>query len=193
MLIPALVEPIATLELPSVEPVQDGIELPDIGAVISGLTPALLISVEPSGIVPPLRVKLEFASIGASGEAVPVALAVPPGELDDAQAEAMVEDRRHRRSSSCPTSTSRRIRSRRPHLKTFLNMRSRSCCKLNPARGLVRLGQLQLRPVECLCRYLIQRTCSSRPCQGERSTPFPECPSRSAHGLHRSRRGLQLL
>jgi len=50
---------------------QDGIELPDIGAVISGLTPPLLISVEPSGIVPPLRVKLEFASIGASGEAVP--------------------------------------------------------------------------------------------------------------------------
>jgi hypothetical protein len=91
MLIPALVEPIATPELPSVEPVQDGIELPDIGAVISGLTPPLLISVEPSGIVPPLRVKLELSPIGASGDAVPVALVVPPDELVDPQAEAVVE------------------------------------------------------------------------------------------------------
>jgi hypothetical protein len=91
MLIPALVESIATLELPSVEPVQDGIELPDTGAVISGLTPPLLISVEPSGIVPPLRVKLEFASNGASGDAVPIALVVPPDELADPQTEAVVE------------------------------------------------------------------------------------------------------
>jgi hypothetical protein len=91
MLIPALVESIETLELPSVEPVQDGIELPDIGAVISGLTPPLLISVEPSGIVPPLRVKLELPPIGASGDAVPVALVMPPDELADPQAGLVVE------------------------------------------------------------------------------------------------------
>jgi hypothetical protein len=56
--------------------------------VINGLTPALLISVEPSGMVPPFRVKLEFVSMVDSGEAVPVDDVAP---LVDAQVEAAVE------------------------------------------------------------------------------------------------------
>jgi hypothetical protein len=68
---PALAEPITAPELPVVEPAHDGIELLGIGTVISGLTPALLISVEPSGIVPPFSVKFELVPRVESGEAVP--------------------------------------------------------------------------------------------------------------------------
>jgi hypothetical protein len=88
---PALVEPSTAPELPVVEPAHDGIELLDIGAVISGLTPALSISVEPSGIVPPFNVKLEFVVVDESGEAVPLDVALLAGALVEAQAEVIVE------------------------------------------------------------------------------------------------------
>jgi hypothetical protein len=88
---PALVEPITASKLPVVEPAHDGIEPLDIGTVISGLTPALSISVEPSGIVPPFNVKLEFVPMDESGEAVPVDAALLTDAPVDAHAEAMVE------------------------------------------------------------------------------------------------------
>jgi hypothetical protein len=59
--------------------------------VISGLTPALSISVEPSGIVPPFNVKFEFVPTDESGKALPVDVALAADALVDAQAEAMVE------------------------------------------------------------------------------------------------------
>jgi hypothetical protein len=74
-----------------VDPRHDGIELLDIGTVISGLTPALSISVEPSGIVPPFKVKVGFAPMDESGEAMPVDAPLAPNALVEAQAEAMVE------------------------------------------------------------------------------------------------------
>ena len=78
---PALIEPIV------VEPMHDGIRLLDIGAVISGLTPALSISVEPSGIVPPFNVKFEFVP----GDAKPPDVALLADALVEAQAEVVVE------------------------------------------------------------------------------------------------------
>jgi hypothetical protein len=88
---PALVEPITAPELPVVEPAHDGIEPLDIGTVISGLRPALSISVEPSGIVPPFNVKFEFVVVDESDEAVPLDIALLADALVDAQAEVMVE------------------------------------------------------------------------------------------------------
>ena len=81
---PALIEPIAA---PVVEPMHDGIRLLDIGAVISGLTPALSISVEPSGIVPPFNVKNEFVP----GDAKPPDVALLADALVEAHAEVVVE------------------------------------------------------------------------------------------------------
>jgi hypothetical protein len=89
--VPKLVEPIAAPELLVVAPGHDGSEPLDIGTMINGLTPALSISVEPSGIGPPFNVKFEFVPIAESGDAVPVDVAVlidPPG---DAQTEVDVE------------------------------------------------------------------------------------------------------
>jgi hypothetical protein len=63
----------------------------DIGVVISGLTPALSISVEPSGIVPPFNVKFEFVPMDESGEAVPLDVPLLAGALMEAQAEVVVE------------------------------------------------------------------------------------------------------
>jgi hypothetical protein len=74
-----------------VEPLHDGIELPDIGSVISGLTPALSISVEPSGMVPPFNVKFEFVPMDESGEAVPVDIAPLTAAPGEAQTEAVFE------------------------------------------------------------------------------------------------------
>ena len=77
--------------LPVVEPTHDGIELLDIGTVISGLTPALSISVEPSGIVPPFNVKFEFVVVDESGEAVLVDVALGTDAPVDVQPEVMAE------------------------------------------------------------------------------------------------------
>jgi hypothetical protein len=49
-----------------------GVVLPELGMVISGLMPALSISVAPSGMVPPLSVKLEVDPGVDSGDAVPL-------------------------------------------------------------------------------------------------------------------------
>lgn len=49
-----------------------GVGMPGTGAVINGLIPALAISVEPRGTVPPLSTKVELAPGVDSGEAVPV-------------------------------------------------------------------------------------------------------------------------
>jgi hypothetical protein len=62
-----------------------------MGAVISGLTPALSISVEPSGIAPPFNVKFEFAVVDESGEAVPLDIALLAGALLETQAEVIGE------------------------------------------------------------------------------------------------------
>jgi hypothetical protein len=62
-----------------------------MGEVISGLTPALSISVEPSGIAPPFNVKFEFAVVDESGEAVPLDIALLAGTLVETQAEVIVE------------------------------------------------------------------------------------------------------
>ena len=78
-------------ELLVVAPAHDGSKLLGIGTVINGLTPPLSISVEPSGIVPPFKLKFEFTPIVESGGAVPFDVAVladPPGE---AQTEVVVE------------------------------------------------------------------------------------------------------
>jgi hypothetical protein len=69
----------------------DGIEPLNIGTVINGLTPALSISVEPSGIVPPFNVKFELVPIVESGDAVPVDVAVLTDAPGDAQTEVVVE------------------------------------------------------------------------------------------------------
>jgi hypothetical protein len=58
---------------------------------ISGLTPALSISVEPSGIVPPFNVKFEFVPIGESGDARPSDAALLADALVEVQAEVVVE------------------------------------------------------------------------------------------------------
>jgi hypothetical protein len=81
------VKPITAPELPMVELAHDSIELLDVGTVISGLTPALSISVEPSGIVPPFNVKFEFVPMDESDETVPVDV----GLLTDAQVEVIDE------------------------------------------------------------------------------------------------------
>lgn len=65
-------EPIVALEVLAVEPAHDEVEVLGIGTVIIGLIPALSISVEPSGIVPPFSVALEVVPGFTSGEAVPV-------------------------------------------------------------------------------------------------------------------------
>ena len=88
---PALVEPITAPELGMVEPAHHGIAPLDIGAAISGLTPALSSSVEPSGIVPPFNVKFEFVVVGENGEAVPLDVALPVDAFVDAQVEVVVE------------------------------------------------------------------------------------------------------
>jgi hypothetical protein len=49
-----------------------GVVLPELGMVISGLMPALSISVAPSGMVPPLSVKLDVDPGVDSGDAVPL-------------------------------------------------------------------------------------------------------------------------
>jgi hypothetical protein len=90
-LTPALIEPIAAPWLPVVEPMHEGIRLLDIGVVISGLTPALSISVEPSGIVPPFNVKFEFVPIKESGDAKPPDVALLADALVEAQTEVVVE------------------------------------------------------------------------------------------------------
>jgi len=72
----------AAPELAMVEPAHDGIAPLNIGAVISGLTPALSSSVEPSGIVPPFNVKFEFVVVGESGEAVPLDVALLADAFD---------------------------------------------------------------------------------------------------------------
>jgi hypothetical protein len=59
-----------------------------IGVVISGLMPALSISVEPSGIVPSFDVKFEFVPIEDGGDATPLDVA-PADALVEAQAEVM--------------------------------------------------------------------------------------------------------
>ena len=88
---PKLVEPITAPELLVVAPAHDGSEPLDIGTVINGLTPALLISVEPSGIAPPFKVKFEFVPIVESGDAVPVDVAVLTDPPCDAQSEVVAE------------------------------------------------------------------------------------------------------
>jgi hypothetical protein len=88
---PALIEPIAAPEPLTVEPVHKDVAPLDIGTVINGLTPALSISVEPSGIVPPFNVKFELVVVDESGGAVPVDVAPLADALVDAQAEAVVE------------------------------------------------------------------------------------------------------
>ena len=88
---PALVDPITAPELLVVAPAHDGTELLVIGTVINGLTPALSISVEPSGIVPPFNVKFELVPIVESGDAVPVDVAVLTDAPGDAQTEVIVE------------------------------------------------------------------------------------------------------
>jgi hypothetical protein len=76
-----------------VGPAHDGIELLDIGTVISGLTPPLSISVEPSGIVPPFSVKFELGPPVESGEATPVEVRLPVDAVADAQLDAAAEGR----------------------------------------------------------------------------------------------------
>jgi hypothetical protein len=89
--VPALVEPITAPELLVVAPAHDGTKLLVIGTVINGLTPALSISVEPSGIAPPFSVKFELVPIVESGDAVPVDVAVLIDAPGDAQTEFIVE------------------------------------------------------------------------------------------------------
>jgi hypothetical protein len=89
--VPALVEPITAPKLLVVAPAHDGTKLLVIGTVINGLTPALLISVEPSGIAPPFSVKFELVPIVESGDAVPVDVAVLTDAPGDAQIEVIVE------------------------------------------------------------------------------------------------------
>jgi hypothetical protein len=89
--VPKLVEPITAPELLVVAPAHDGSEPLDMGTMINGLTPPLLISVEPSGIAPPFKVKFEFVPIVESGDAVPVDVAVLTDAPGDAQAEVVVE------------------------------------------------------------------------------------------------------
>jgi hypothetical protein len=74
-----------------VAPAHDGTKLLVIGTVINGLTPALLISVEPSGIAPPFNVKFELVPIVESGDAVPVDVAVLIDAPGDEQTEVIVE------------------------------------------------------------------------------------------------------
>ena len=88
---PTVVEPITAPELLVAAPAHDGIKLLVIGTVMSGLTPALSISVEPSGIVPPFKVKFELGPIVESGDAVPVDVAVLTDAPGDAQTEVVVE------------------------------------------------------------------------------------------------------
>jgi hypothetical protein len=69
---PALVDPTAEPAIPIViVPLHELIVLPGAGTVIIELTPALSISVAPSGMVPPLRVNPLDPGI-ESGEAVPL-------------------------------------------------------------------------------------------------------------------------
>jgi hypothetical protein len=89
--VPKLVEPITAPELLVVAPAHDGSEPLDIGTMINGLTPPLLISVEPSGIAPPFKVKFELVPIVESGDAVPVDVAVLIDAPGDAQTEVVVE------------------------------------------------------------------------------------------------------
>jgi hypothetical protein len=89
--VPRAVEPITAPELLVVAPAHDGIKLLVIGTVINGLTPALSISVEPSGIAPPFSVKFELVPIVESGDAVPVDVAVLTDAPGDAQTEVVVE------------------------------------------------------------------------------------------------------
>jgi hypothetical protein len=79
------------IPMPVVEPTHHGIKLLDIGVIISGLTPGLSISVEPSGIVPPFNVKFEFVPIEESGEAKPPDVTLLVDALVEAQAEVVVE------------------------------------------------------------------------------------------------------
>ena len=88
---PRAVEPITAPELLVAAPAHDGIKLLVIGTVMSGLTPALSISVEPSGIAPPFSVKFELVPIVESGDAVPVDVAVLTDAPGDAQTEVVVE------------------------------------------------------------------------------------------------------
>lgn len=64
-----------------------GVGMPGAGALISGLIPALAISVEPRGIVPPLSTKVELVPGVDSGEAVPV-----EDTCDDEQLDVEVAD-----------------------------------------------------------------------------------------------------
>jgi hypothetical protein len=74
VLVSLLVDPGVRLEMPMVvEPVHgDGDVMLGTGTVISGLTPPLPISVEPSGIAPPFSLRLALAPAADSGEAVPL-------------------------------------------------------------------------------------------------------------------------
>jgi len=76
--------PVATAELPpTLEPAQTVALLSGPGTLIIGLTPALPISVAPSGIVPPLSVDPAFAAGFASGDAIPVDDVVPVVEAQE--------------------------------------------------------------------------------------------------------------
>jgi hypothetical protein len=88
---PALIGPIAAPEPLTVEPAHTDVAPLDIGTVINGLTPALSISVEPSGIVPPFNVKFEFAVVDESGEAVPLDVALLGDAFVEAQTVVIVE------------------------------------------------------------------------------------------------------
>jgi hypothetical protein len=48
------------------------LEMLGVGIAISGLAPVVLVSVAPSGILPPFSVKVELAPGLETGEAVPV-------------------------------------------------------------------------------------------------------------------------
>jgi hypothetical protein len=72
VVMPVLVELIAALEVPVIEPAHGDVIVFGIGTPISGLMPPLSISVAPSGIVPPFSVVLEVVPDVDSGEATPV-------------------------------------------------------------------------------------------------------------------------
>jgi hypothetical protein len=76
--------PVAKTELPvTLEPAQTVAVLSGPGTLIIGLTPALPISVAPSGMVPPFSVDPAFAAGFASGDAIPVDGVVPVVEAQE--------------------------------------------------------------------------------------------------------------
>jgi hypothetical protein len=86
-LVPTPVELAGAPKLPSADPPHGEDKPPDIGTVINGLTPALSSSVEPSGIVPPFKVKVELVPEVDNGDAIPP----PVDEFVGAVVEAHVD------------------------------------------------------------------------------------------------------